>query len=220
MKSWMAPKRSTGRSGDRRDGADEPDVGYAIAVIGTSWGGLAALRTIVGHLPAGHSLPIVIVQHRHRDSDAMLARFLQGYTHLRVREVDDKEAIEPGRVFIAPANYHLLVEQGHFSLSTEAPVRYSRPSIDVAMTSAADAYGHRAIGVVLTGANADGAEGLRQIKDRGGLTVIQDPASAEISAMPAAALAAVPTARVLPLERIGPFLADVPSLHSMMGQRA
>jgi two-component system chemotaxis response regulator CheB len=189
-------------------------VGYAIAIIGTSWGGLAALRTIMGCLPEGYSLPILVVQHRHRDSDALLARFLQDHTHLRVCEVEDKQTIDQGRVFIAPANYHLLVEQGHFSLSLDAPVRYSRPSIDVAMTTAADAYGHRAVGVVLTGANADGAAGLRRIADAGGLAVIQDPATAEVAAMPRASLQAVPTARVLPVERIGEFLATVPSMHA------
>jgi len=130
-------------------------VAYVIAVIGTSWGGLAALRRIMDCLPSEYHLPIAIVQHRHRDSDALLARFLQDHTRLQVCEVEDKQTIDPGRVFIAPANYHLLVEQGHFSLSIEAPVRYSRPSIDVAMTTAADAYGHRTVGIVLTGANID-----------------------------------------------------------------
>ncbi|HMC55249.1 MAG TPA: chemotaxis protein CheB [Gemmatimonadaceae bacterium] len=189
-------------------------MAYAIAVIGTSWGGLAALRTIVACLPKGYELPIAIVQHRHRDSDALLARFLQGHSHLQVCEIEDKQTIESGRVFIAPANYHLLVERGHFSLSIEAPVRYSRPSIDVAMTTAADAYGHRVVGVVLTGANADGAAGLRRIADAGGLAIVQDPASAEVATMPAAALEAVPTARVLRLERIGPLLGTLPSMQA------
>ena len=209
----MQPKRSTGKSGNP-EGSNAPGVAYAIAVIGTSWGGLAALRTIMDCLPNDYTLPIAVVQHRHRDSDALLARFLQDHTQLRVCEVEDKQTIDPGRVFIAPANYHLLVEQGHFSLSIEAPVRYSRPSIDVSMTTAADAYGHRTVGIVLTGANADGAAGLRRIADAGGLAVVQDPGSAEVNVMPAAALQAVPTARVLPLDRIGPFLANVPSLHA------
>jgi two-component system, chemotaxis family, protein-glutamate methylesterase/glutaminase len=199
-------RRSTGKS-------DEPansDVGYRIAVVGTSWGGLAALRALVAALPADLSLPLAIVQHRHRDSDAMLARFLQGLTSLRVCEVEDKQPVEGGRIFVAPANYHMLVEHGHFSLSLEAPVRYSRPSIDVAMTTAADAFGHRAVGVVLTGGNADGAEGLQRIASSGGMAVVQDPDSAEVRAMPEAALAAVPTARVFSLARIGAFLASLP----------
>jgi len=207
----MRPKRSTGKSGES-PGRSDLGVAYAIALIGTSWGGLAALRTIVGCLPEGYELPIAVIQHRHRDSDALLAHFLQSHTHLQVCEIEDKQTVEPGRVFIAPANYHLLVERGHFSLSIDAPVRYSRPSIDVAMTTAADAYGHRVVGVVLTGANADGAAGLRRIADAGGFAIVQDPASAEVATMPAAAIKAVPTARVLPLDRIGPLLATVPSM--------
>lgn len=206
MKGSMPVRRSTGRSDEAGSGA----VGYRIAIIGTSWGGLAALRTVVGGLPSDFQLPIVVVQHRHRDSDALLARFLQDLTHLRVCEVEDKQPIEPGRVVVAPANYHLLIENGYFSLSTEAPVRYSRPSIDVTMASAATTYGHRTVGVVLTGANADGADGLRRIAASGGMAVVQDPGDAEVSAMPAAALNAVPTARVFPLGRIGPFLGALP----------
>jgi two-component system chemotaxis response regulator CheB len=186
-------------------------VGYEIAVVGTSWGGLAALRTLFSGLPGEFEIPIAVIQHRHRDSDTLLARFLQEHTQLRVCEVEDKQPLEAGRVFVAPANYHMLVEQGHFSLSTEAPVRYSRPSIDVAMTSAAVAYGHRAVGVVLTGANADGAEGLRRIADTGGMAVVQEPDSAESPTMPKAALAAVPVARVFPIDRIAAFLCTLPS---------
>jgi two-component system chemotaxis response regulator CheB len=188
-------------------------VAYEVVVVGTSWGGLAALRAIIGGLRQDFDIPVAIVQHRHRDSDRLLARFLQEHTQLRVCEVEDKQPLDSGQVFIAPANYHLLVEQGHFALSTEAPVRYSRPSIDVAMTSAADAYGHKAVGIVLTGANADGAEGLRRIADGGGLAVVQDPASAEANTMPTAALRAVPTARVFSLDRIGPFLGALPLRH-------
>ena len=183
--------------------------------MGTSWGGLAALRAIVGALPPEFDIPMVVVQHRHRDSDALLARFLQDYTRLRVCEVEDKQTVEPGRVFIAPANYHLLVEKGNFSLSTEAPVRYSRPSIDVAMSSAAEAYGFHAVGVVLTGANEDGSVGLRRIADAGGLAVVQTPESAEVDTMPRAALAAVPTARVFALDRMAAFLGSLPSAHEI-----
>jgi two-component system chemotaxis response regulator CheB len=185
---------------------------YAIVVIGTSQGGLDALREIVRALPNDYEIPVAVVQHRHPDSDAMLARVLQEYTQLAVCEVDDKQPIEPRHVFVAPANYHLLVEQGHFSLSVDAPVRYSRPSIDVTLLSASDAYAHRAVGVVLTGANADGSRGLRQMVDRGGLGVVQDPAGAEAPAMPRAALRAVPTARVFALDRIGPFLSTLQSM--------
>jgi two-component system chemotaxis response regulator CheB len=182
------------------------DGGYEIIVVGTSWGGLAALRTLAGALPREFGLPIAVVQHRHKDSDRLLATVLQDHTALAVCEVEDKQPLQPGFLFIAPADYHLLVERGHFSLSTDAPVRYSRPSIDVAFTSAADSYGARAVGVVLTGANADGAEGLARIVERGGLAVVQSPATAESPTMPSAALEAVPSARVLTIPAIADLL--------------
>ena len=204
----MPAKRSTGRS-------DEPDdaLAYEIVVVGTSWGGIAALRALVEGFPPHYALPTAIIQHRHRDSDELLARFLQDHTRLQVFEVEDKQPIEPGRIYVAPANYHMLVEHGYFSLSTEAPVRYSRPSIDVALTSAADAYGHRAVGVILTGANADGAQGLARLAAVGGMAVVQDPGTAQMPVMPEAAIAAVPTARTFRLERIAPFLGTLPVRH-------
>lgn len=204
---WIRVKRSTGRSDD---GGRGNTLGYELAVVGASWGGLSALRTLVGKLPRRHRLPIVIVQHRHRNSDALLARILQEQTPLRVCEVEDKTLVEAGKVFVAPADYHVLIEQGHLSLSTEAPVRYSRPSIDVAFMSAVDAYGHRTVGIVLTGSNADGAEGLRRIADAGGMPIVQDPETAEAPTMPRAALRRVPTARVFPIDKIASFLATLP----------
>jgi two-component system chemotaxis response regulator CheB len=150
------------------------------------------------------------VQHRHKDSDRLLGTLLQERTPLTVCEVEDKQPILPGFLFIAPPDYHLLVERGHFSLSTDEPVRYSRPSIDVAFTSAADAYGRHAVGVVLTGANADGAEGLRAISNQGGLAIVQTPSTAESPTMPQAALEAVPTAQVLPIPAIAEVLTRLP----------
>jgi two-component system chemotaxis response regulator CheB len=184
--------------------------GYEIVVVGTSWGGLAALRALAGAMPRELGLPIAVVQHRHKDSDRLLATILQERTALTVCEVEDKQPLLPGYLFIAPADYHLLVERGHFSLSTDAPVRYSRPSIDVAFTSAADSYGARAVGVILTGANADGAEGLAKIAERGGLAVVQSPDTAESPTMPRAALEAVPSARVLPIAGIAKLLTTLP----------
>jgi two-component system chemotaxis response regulator CheB len=184
---------------------------YEIVVVGSSWGGLAAVRELVGRLPRDFGLPVVVVQHRHKDSDRLLASLLQDRTLLTVCEVEDKQPILPSFVFVAPPDYHLLVERGHFSLSTDAPVRYSRPSIDVAFTSAADAYGRRAVGVVLTGANADGAAGLVSIAERGGLPIVQSPATAESPTMPQAALDAVPSARVLPIPAIAELLATLPA---------
>jgi two-component system chemotaxis response regulator CheB len=181
-------------------------VAYSIVVVGTSWGGLNALRELVGGLPADFRIPTVLVQHRHRQSDHLLSTFLQERTPLAVAEVEDKMPIEPGSIFIAPADYHLLIDRGFFALSTDAPVRYSRPSIDVTFYSAADAYAAATVGVVLTGANADGSRGLRRIFDRGGLTLVQEPSTAESPTMPSAALRCVPAAKALPIKQIAATL--------------
>ena len=196
---------------NRADAEPALGVGYDIVVVGTSWGGLAALRTLVAGVPDTFTMAITLVQHRHKDSDHLLRSLLQEHTRLEVREVEDKMPLEHGRIYVAPPDYHTLVEPGHFSLSTEAPVRYSRPSIDVTFSSAADSYGHRTVGIVLTGANADGSEGLRQISDRGGMAIIQDPATAESPTMPAAAVKAVPRARVMSLSAISAFLIALPA---------
>lgn len=186
-------------------------VGYDIVVVGTSWGGLAALRTLVAGLPEDFGMAVTLVQHRHKDSDHLLRQLLQERSALDVYEVEDKMPLEHGRIYVAPPDYHTLVEPGHFSLSTEAPVRYSRPSIDVTFLSAADSYGHRTVGLVLTGANADGSEGLRRISDRGGMAIIQDPSTAESALMPTAAVRAVPRAKVMPLEDMVRFVSQLPS---------
>lgn len=190
---------------------DRHGVGYDIVMVGTSWGGLAALRTLVAGIPASFTMAITIIQHRHKDSDQSLRVLLQESSLLEVCDVEDKMPIEHGRVYIAPPDYHTLVESGHFSLSTEAPVRFSRPSIDVTFVSAADSYTHRTVGIVLTGANADGAEGLRRISDRGGMALVQDPDTAESAAMPAAAMKAVPRARVMSLAGIVSFVSRLPA---------
>ena len=182
---------------------------YEIVVIGTSWGGLNALSVVISGLPATFALPIVVVQHRSADAPGLLSELLQSRSRLAVVEVDDKHPFTAGCVYIAPPNYHLLVERGFFSLSTDAPVRYSRPSIDVMFASAADEYGGRTVGIVLTGANEDGALGLKRITDRGGYAIVQDPETAESSIMPRAALRLVPKARVVPLERIADHLVTI-----------
>jgi len=180
-----------------------------LIVIGTSWGGLEALQRLLENLPDELEVPIAIAQHRGPDSpDRGLERILQRGTSRSIREVDDKEPIERSRIYLAPPDYHLLVERGSFALSTEERVRYARPSIDVLFESAADAYGEDVIGVVLTGANEDGAAGLRRIVDRGGIAIVQDPDTAARRTMPDAALAAA-AATVLPLEEIGPYLTSV-----------
>jgi two-component system chemotaxis response regulator CheB len=186
-------------------------VGYDLIVVGTSWGGLAALRSFVAGLPATFGMAVTLVQHRHKESDHLLRTLLQEKTSLEVCEVEDKMPLEHGRIYVAPPDYHTLVEPGHFSLSTEAPVRFSRPSIDVTFLSAADSYGHRTVGIVLTGANADGSEGLRRISDRGGMAIVQDPATAESALMPTAAAKAVPRARVMGLPELIKFVAQLPA---------
>jgi two-component system chemotaxis response regulator CheB len=177
-----------------------------IVVVGASWGGLQALTTLVSGFPADFALPIVLIQHRSRDSTSALAELLQDASKLCVCEVEDKAPVVEGHVHIAPPDYHLLIDRGYFALSTEAPYRYSRPSIDITFESAALAYDADTIGVVLTGANQDGSDGLRRIVSRKGTAIIQDPDTAESPTMPRAALAAVPTATVLPIGEIAPFL--------------
>ncbi|MFL5481671.1 MAG: chemotaxis protein CheB [Gemmatimonadaceae bacterium] len=182
---------------------------YSIVAIGTSWGGLMAVSKLLSGLPAEFPIPIVVVQHRGKDSDRLLSQLLQDATPLTVCEIEDKDVLEPGKVHVAPADYHVMIERGYLSLTVEEPVRYSRPSIDVMFTSAGDTYGKEAIGVVLTGANEDGSRGLAHIAKRGGKALIQSPKTAEIPIMPEAAARAVPTAEVLPLPQIGKRLIEL-----------
>jgi two-component system, chemotaxis family, protein-glutamate methylesterase/glutaminase len=182
--------------------------GLGIIAIGASAGGLRAIGKLIGALGNEFRTPVAVVQHRARESDT-LASLLQECTTLTVTEVEDKQPLQERTIFIAPPDYHLLVENDSFALSTEGPVGYSRPSIDVFFESVADMCGSRAVGVVLTGANADGSRGLQRIVERGGLAIVQDPATAEVAMMPAHAMAAVPQAQVMDLEKIAHFLADL-----------
>ena len=182
---------------------------YELIVVGTSWGGLSAVGRMLEHLPESLDLPIVIAQHRGPGSlEGALAVSLQRRIARPVREVHDKDSIERGHIHLAPPDYHLLVEHGSFALSVDERVRHARPSIDVLFESAADTYGPGVVGVILTGANDDGADGLARIKERGGVAIAQDPETAEAREMPEAAIAAAaPT--VLPLERIAPYIAEL-----------
>ena len=184
-------------------------IATSIIVIGASWGGLSALSRLIGSLPPDFHVPVAIVQHRSAHADNLLVSLLQDVTPLRVVDVEDKEPLVPQSVFIAPANYHMLVEHGHLSLTTDPMVRFSRPSIDVTFVSAADMYLGATIGVILTGANDDGSRGLRHIVDRGGRALVQDPATAESPVMPIAALRVVPEAAVVPLNQIAPRLIEM-----------
>jgi two-component system chemotaxis response regulator CheB len=184
-------------------------VAFEIVVVGASYGGLAALQVLLPELAPEFPLPVVIVQHRKKDADDGLCEYLRKRCPLPFIEPEDKEKVEPGHVYLAPRDYHLLIEKSIFALSTESPVAYARPSIDVLFESAADIYRERIVGVVLTGANRDGAKGLAKIKALGGLAVVQDPVSAESRAMPDAALAATTVDRILPLPEIAPFLNEL-----------
>ena len=186
---------------------------YEIVVIGCSKGGMRALETIFAALPQDFPLPIVVAQHRYRSSDEALPAYYRRHTQLSVVDADDKQWIRAGEIYLAPANYHLLIDKseghGELSLSVEAAVAFSRPSIDVLFESAADAFGAGVIAIVLTGANQDGSRGAGKIKQRGGFVIVQDPTTAEAPAMPQAAIADGRVDRILPLDRIGPFLVEL-----------
>ena len=184
-------------------------MAFELIVIGTSWGGLQAIEILLSGLPNDFPLAIAIAQHRQRNAGDLLCNLLQRHSVLPVLEVEDKVAIAPGYVYLAPADYHLLVEPGNFALSIEAPVLYSRPSIDLLFESAADAYTDRAIGVILTGANKDGSQGLATLKRRGGLAIVQEPSEAESSSMPTAAIAATQVDYILPLTKISSCLINL-----------
>jgi two-component system, chemotaxis family, protein-glutamate methylesterase/glutaminase len=185
-------------------------VSYELIVVGTSWGGLDAVSTLLDGLHENVHQPIVVVQHRQHDANAAtLLGLLQNHTRRVVDDPDDKTPLERDHVYVGPPDYHVLVEEGHLSLSTDAPVQFSRPSIDVLFESAAHSYGPGVIGIILTGANEDGAAGLAAVKERGGVALVQDPSGAERRTMPDAAIAATIADAVLPLDAIGDFLYDL-----------
>jgi two-component system chemotaxis response regulator CheB len=177
-----------------------------IVIIGASWGGLHAVSAVLGGLPATFGVPVLVVQHRSEDAGDMLAGLLDRAGPLPVMEAEDKQPLEGGSVRVAPPGYHVLVERDHLALSTDAKVHFSRPSIDVALESAADAFGSGVVGVVLTGNNDDGAAGLAEVRRRGGMAIVQNPDTAERPAMPEAARAAADPQVVVSLAEIAPLL--------------
>ncbi|MBA3348579.1 MAG: chemotaxis protein CheB [Actinobacteria bacterium] len=182
-------------------------MSYDVIAIGASWGGLRAVSALLGDLSADVDATIVLAQHRGSDAHrGVLEGLLQQHVQRPVTEPDDKEPLERCHVYVAPADYHLLVENGHFALTTDNRVQHSRPSIDVLFESVAASYRERAIGIVLTGANSDGAAGLAAIKATGGVAIVQDPSTAERRTMPDAAIAATEADAVLELEEIPKFL--------------
>lgn len=176
-------------------------------VIGASAGGVEALMTLLPPLSAAFALPIVIVLHLPRDRPSLLTEIFARSCRLRVCEAQDKELVLPGTVYFAPPDYHLLIDEGpQLALSADEPIHHSRPSIDVLFESAVDVYGSRLLGIVLTGANDDGAEGLAAIHHTGGITIIQQPDSAQVKQMVLSAAQRNPASQLLDLPAIAALL--------------
>lgn len=183
------------------------NIRFQAVVIGVSTGGVSALKRLLGSLSADFPIPVLVATHITPDSDDGLSVLLNALCAIRVKEADEQETITPGTVYIAPANYHLLVEHGgNLSLSVDPPVNFARPSVDVLFESAADAYGPALIGVILTGAGNDGGRGLLRIKECGGLAIVQDPADAEMDSMPKSALQLLKADHVVRLKEIPALL--------------
>ncbi|MBV1872118.1 MAG: chemotaxis protein CheB [Gammaproteobacteria bacterium] len=183
-----------------------------LIVIGASWGGLDALSTVLSPLPSDFSVPILVAQHRKRNQleTTLLTDILHERCPLKVIDPEDKEEIEAGHIYISPCDYHMLVEdKGLLALSSEELVNHSRPSIDLLFESAAEAYKKNLLGVILTGANSDGAKGLSHIESMGGRCIVQDPETAEMDTMPLAAIAATQTDEILPLSSITSVLIEI-----------
>lgn len=177
-----------------------------VVVVGASLGGLHALQVLLGGLDKSFPVPMAVVQHRGKSNPELLVNALQSHTDLVVNDAEDKQPLLPANVYIAPADYHLLLERGRCALSIEAPVVHSRPSIDVLFESAAVTYAGAVIAVVLTGNSSDGARGAALIKESGGTVVIQHPEDCEASMMPLAAMKTVDPDVILRLDEIAGFL--------------
>jgi len=189
--------------------------GIELVIVGASAGGIEALFLLLADLPADWRLPLVVLLHLPEGHESHLVEVFRYRVPFAVEEAQDKAPIEAGTLYFAAPGYHLSVERdASFSLSCEAPVHYSRPSIDLLMMSAADAYGERVAGFLLTGANDDGARGLRQIHQAGGLTAVQDPAVAHVPTMPQAAIDADPPDFVLPLAGLHDLLLQLDAHHA------
>ena len=183
---------------------------YLAVVIGSSAGGMVALSAILSGIKKHFFLPVFIVQHTSPDADNYLAKHLDKLSEISVKEAEDKEKVCRGTVYIAPPNYHILIEKDEtITLSVDPKVNYARPSVDVLFESAAEVYGKNLIGIVLTGANHDGAKGLKFIKELGGMAIVQNPETAEIGVMPAAAIKETKVDHILNLEEICHLLNQV-----------
>lgn len=192
------------------DSIDMEPAHVKLVVIGCSAGGIEALKKILPILPSNYAPAVVVIQHIGHQIHTTLAEFFGGICKLRVKEAEDKEPLQPGIIYFAPSGYHLLLESDFsFALNIDAPVHYVRPAIDVFMESAAPIMKDQIVGAILTGANHDGAQGLKKIADCGGRTLVQDPTTADFPTMPAAALEVSVTSQVLNLSDIAKLLCDL-----------
>ena len=189
-------------------------MNYEAVVMGVSAGGMYALEKIFSGLSASFTLPIMIVQHLHAHSGDFLAKYLNTMSPLHIKEAEEKEQIKDSTVYFAPANYHLLVEENRsLSLTVDPKVNYCRPSIDLLFKSACSIYGKGLIGIILSGSNHDGAEGMKCIKEAGGLTIVQDPYGAEVDIMPLATMKVVSVDYTIPIEKMSFFLEKLQRDH-------
>ncbi|MDF1630238.1 MAG: chemotaxis protein CheB [Alcanivoracaceae bacterium] len=184
-------------------------AGIRAVVIGASWGGVNASIKVLSALDSSFPVPLFLAQHQRYESESRLARVLETRTQMRVVAPEDKEPVLPGVIYVSPPGYHMMVDgNATIALSCHWPVHYSRPSIDELFFSAGHVYGGGLLAVLLTGANEDGAEGIRYIHQRGGITIAQDPATAEAPVMPESAIRTGCVDYILPLDEIGPFLRE------------
>lgn len=183
-----------------------------VVLIGGSTGSIDVLLSLLPALRSPLPFALIITLHRKNTADSTLAELLATKTSIPLREVDDKDPLEPGHIYLAPADYHLLLEQdGTFSLDDSEKINFSRPSIDVTFESAADVYGSALVGILLSGANADGTRGLRAIKEAGGVTIVQQPETAQVAFMPQQALLGAPIDFVLDVAELTTFVNALPA---------
>lgn len=205
MKPWRPGCRYTGSVMKKNNACP-----FKAVVIGVSTGGVSALKFLLGSLPENFPAPVLVVTHITPDSDDALAVLLDTLCPIRVKEADEQEFVVPGTVYLAPANYHLLVERGgSLTFSVDPPVNFARPSVDVLFETAADVFGSALIGIVLTGAGSDGSRGLLKIQQSGGITIVQEPADAELSSMPESALQMVKADHIVCLKEIPGLLTTL-----------
>jgi two-component system chemotaxis response regulator CheB len=183
---------------------------YEAIVIGVSSGGLKALKIIFSALPSNFAVPVIVVQHIGPRSENSWIKLLNDSCIIPIKEADEKEKVGTRSIYVAPSNYHLMIEKDKtFSLTIDERVNFARPSIDVLFESAAEAYKEKLIGIILTGANNDGTKGVKRIKECGGIVIIQDPETAESSYMPASAIAAVQPDYIQALDQIGDLIIKI-----------